>query len=166
MKSFKTKVTVEEIYPGTIGLTLNQTSSNILEKEKVKRVLLIFSKSVILHSSVRPLKNDTSFFFIGKKRIKELNFKVGETISVTIKPDDSEFQFEDSAELLEVLKTDKLAAKVFNKLTPGNKRSLLYLVNRFTSSDKRIETALHISYCLKANITSAQKISKTKKSIN
>jgi hypothetical protein len=91
---------------------------------------------------------------------------VGETISVTIKPDDSEFQFEDSAELLEVLKTDKLAAKVFNKLTPGNKRSLLYLVNRFTSSDKRIETALHISYCLKANITSAQKISKTKKSIN
>jgi hypothetical protein len=106
MKSFKTKVTVEEIYPGTIGLTLNQTSSNILEKEKVKRVLLIFSKSVILHSSVRPRKNDTSFFFIGKKRIKELNFKVGETISVTIKPDDSEFQFEDSAELLEVLKTN------------------------------------------------------------
>jgi hypothetical protein len=163
MKPIKTKVTVEEVFTNSVGLILDLPISKLLEKEKVKRVLLTFSRTAKLHSSVRPRKNDTSFFYIGKKILKELNFKTGEKISVTIKADDSEFQFEDSPELREVINTDKHAAKVFNKLTSGNKRSLIYLVNRFKSSDKRIETALHICNCLKVNITSAQKIVKTKR---
>jgi uncharacterized protein YdeI (YjbR/CyaY-like superfamily) len=63
-------------------------------------------------------------------------------------------------ELREVLDTDPEAGRVFDSLTEGNKRGLMYLVSQVKSSDKRIERSFIIAAKLKRGITSPREILK------
>ncbi len=63
-------------------------------------------------------------------------------------------------ELAEVLRTDPEAEVVFNRLTPGNKRGLMALVNMVKSVDKKIERALLIAEKIRRGVHSPQQIMK------
>lgn len=52
--------------------------------------------------------------------------KEGSLVTATFKRDDSEYQFGIPEELLEVLNLDYDANEVFQKLTDGNKRGIIY----------------------------------------
>ena len=72
--------------------------------------------------------------------------------------DDTELQFSVPEEFAEVLATDPAAEKIFNTLTPGNKRGLIALVNMVKSSDKKIERSLLIAEKLKKGVSSPAKV--------
>ena len=74
--------------------------------------------------------------------------------------DNTDYQFAIPQELEEVLNTDDEANQIFNSLTEGNQRGLMYLVSQVKSVDKRIERALKISERLKNGITSPRLILK------
>ena len=82
------------------------------------------------------------------------------TVQMELKEDESQFQFEEAEEWNEVLATDPIAKDIFDQLTPGNQRSILYLITRVKSSEKRIERSLHIAEQLKRGIHSAAKLMK------
>jgi uncharacterized protein YdeI (YjbR/CyaY-like superfamily) len=63
-------------------------------------------------------------------------------------------------ELSEVLCQDPDADAVFQNLTDGNKRGIIYLVTLLKTSDKRIERALIIAEKLKLGVTSPRLILK------
>ena len=107
-----------------------------------------------------PKKEVGYFVNIGATICKKLKIKEGSIVTATFTMDNTEFKFEMPEELKEVLHSDSDANNVFNKLSEGNKRGLMYLVAQVKSSEKRIERALKIAERLKNGITSPRIILK------
>ncbi len=126
-----------------------------------KRVLCTINKTVSFHAALMPKKEGGYFINIGQSICKQLNIKLGSEITVELKEDTTEFQFDMPEELAEVLATDQAAEERFNALTPGNQRSLMYLVAQVKSTDKRIERALTIAAKIKMGIHSPKLILKS-----
>jgi Bacteriocin-protection, YdeI or OmpD-Associated/Domain of unknown function (DUF1905) len=120
-----------------------------------KRAICTIEK-VDFHCAFMPKKEGGYFINIGSKICKQLNLKMGDAVYPTFREDTTEYQFEMPEELTEVLYQDPDAFAVFEGLTDGNKRGLIYLVTMVKSSEKRIERALKIVEKLKMGITKPQ----------
>jgi hypothetical protein len=125
---------------------------------KNKRVVCTFDDRSKIHAAILTKKELGHYIRLGKSTVKKLKVKPGDKIKVSITEDTTPFQFEMPEELAEVLATDPLANDVFKNLSPGNQRSIIYLVSLLKSTDKRIERAMRIAEKLKAGITSARKM--------
>jgi hypothetical protein len=125
----------------------------------VKRVVGIIQNETF-HCAFMPKKEGGYFINIGSKICKALNLKLGDEVSVSFKEDTTDYQFDMPAEFAEVLYQDTDAFSIFDNLTDGNKRGLIYLITLVKSSDKRIERALKITEKLKMGITSPRLIMK------
>jgi antitoxin component of MazEF toxin-antitoxin module len=112
------------------------------------------------HCAFMKSKEHGYYVYLGKKLMNDLKLRVGDEVSVSFSTDKTENQAPVIEELREVLTTDPEAEKVFNSLTPGNQRSLIYLVKLVKSSQKRIDRSLLIAAKLKAGITSARQMLK------
>ncbi len=134
-----------------------KTAEQFLTGEN-KRVVCTFEDASVIHAAILTKKELGYYIRLGKSTVKKLKVKAGDTIKVSITADLTPFQFELPEELAEVLATDAQANQVFGKLSPGNQRSIIYLVSLLKSTDKRIERALRIAEKLKAGITSARKM--------
>jgi antitoxin component of MazEF toxin-antitoxin module len=108
------------------------------------------------HCAFVKSKEQGYYVYLGKKLINDLKLRVGDEVNISFNDDKSENQAPDIEELTAVLSTDPEAEKIFNSLTPGNQRSLIYLVTLVKSSQKRIDRSLLIAAKLKAGITSAR----------
>jgi hypothetical protein len=132
----------------------------MVDDEVVNEFLLKNSKRAIctiggtkFHCAFMQKKEGGYFINIGSKICSALNLKVGSEIELSFEVDNTEFQFEMPEEFAEVLAEDPDADAIFQNLTDGNKRGLIYLVTLVKSSDKRIERALNIAEKLKLGIT-------------
>jgi hypothetical protein len=125
-----------------------------------KRAICTINNSVDFHCAFMPKKEGGFFINIGSKICHQLNLKVGDEVDCVFKPDTTEFQFEMPEEFTEVLYQEPDALAIFDGLTDGNKRGLIYLVTTVKSSEKRIEKALKIVGKLKLGITSPRLILK------
>jgi hypothetical protein len=112
------------------------------------------------HCAFMPKREGGYFINIGSKICKELNLKLGDLIEPTFKADTTEYQFDMPEEFTEVLYQEPDALAIFEGLTDGNKRGLIYLITMVKSSEKRIEKALKIVEKLKLGITSPRLILK------
>jgi uncharacterized protein YdeI (YjbR/CyaY-like superfamily) len=122
--------------------------------------LAVFKDGTDLHCAFMRQKTGEYYIMIGKTICKKLNIKAGDDIELTFQKDNSEFQFEMPEEFSEVLFQDTEADIIFQNLTDGNKRGLIYLVLNVKSSDKRIEKAMKIAEKLKLGVTSPRLILK------
>ena len=129
-------------------------------KNRNKRIICKLNNAVELHCAILFSKESGYYIYIGSAILKKLSLKLGSTVSVELLEDTSTYQFEIPEEFKEVLNTDDAANAIFHSLTQGNQRSLIYLVQQPTSSDKKIERALKIAARLKAGITSPKEILK------
>lgn len=137
----------------------NSTAEKFIKKG-IKRCICTLNGKSSLHVALQSRKEEGYIIYISKRVMKELNLKKGLTVQIELKEDESTFQFEEAEEWNEVLATDPEAKKIFSELTPGNQRSILYLITRVKSSDKRIERSLHIAEQLKKGIHSAARLMK------
>jgi Bacteriocin-protection, YdeI or OmpD-Associated len=125
-----------------------------------KRVICTLAGTIRLHAAVMKTKEGMYYVMIGSKYLRQLQLSVGKQVKATFIIDKSELQFPMPEELEEVLRTDSDAELVFNRLTPGNKRGLMALVNMVKSMDKRIERALLIAEKIKKGVHSPQMVMK------
>ena len=157
--ALKTKAIIEE----SNGMTFIGIGTSMAEKfvkKGVKRCICTLNGKSNLHVALQSRKEEGYFIYISKRVLKELSLKKGVTVQMELKEDESQFQFEEAEEWNEVLATDPIAKDIFDQLTPGNQRSILYLITRVKSSEKRIERSLHIAEQLKRGIHSAAKLMK------
>ncbi len=124
-----------------------------------KRALCLI-KNTTFHCAFMPKKEGGYFINLGSTICKQLNLKEGDEIALTFTEDNSELQFEMPEEFLEVLYQDPDADAVFQTLTDGNKRGLIYVITLVKSSEKRIERALKVAEKLKLGITSPRLVLK------
>lgn len=125
-----------------------------------KRVVCKLNNTISVHAAVMKTKEGMYYLMISAANLKKLNVKAGSTIKADIAIDTSELQFNIPEEFAEVIATDPVAKKIFDSLTPGNKRGLIALLNMVKSTDKKIERALLIAQKIKMGITSPAKILK------
>jgi Bacteriocin-protection, YdeI or OmpD-Associated/Domain of unknown function (DUF1905) len=123
-----------------------------------KRVVCDLNNTISLHAAVMKTKEGMYYLMISAANLKKLNAKAGSTVKAEIEIDTSELQFNMPEEFAEVIATDPAAKKIFDTLTPGNKRGLIALVNIVKSTDKKIERALLIAAKLKVGVSSPAKI--------
>lgn len=123
-----------------------------------KRVVCRLNNKLDIHAAIMKTKEGMYFVMIGAKYLKQLQVTINSKVTVALKIDTTELQFNLPEEFAEVLATDSEAKEVFDHLTAGNKRGLIALVNMVKSSDKKIERSLMIAEKLKAGVTSPQQV--------
>ena len=119
--------------------------------EKIKRVLMQINNSEKLHAGFMPEGNGKFFLMLSKNLMKALQLSGGQSVNVFIEADTTRYGMPISEEMKELLELDPEGEALFHKLTPGKIRSLLHFVNKYKSSDKRIEKSVIILEHLKAN---------------
>lgn len=128
--------------------------------KKIKRVICKINDTLDFHGAFMPKKEGGFYINIGSSICKKLNLKLGDEVTLSFTEDTTEYQFDMPEELTEVFYQDPDAFSVFEGLTDGNKRGLIYLVTMVKSSEKRIERALKIVEKLKMGITKPQLVMK------
>lgn len=139
-------------------IQLSQADVKRLTTGGNKRIICSFNEQYRIHAAIMRTKEDMYYVMIGSQHLKALQLKAGSEVKWVLKKDDTELQFSVPEEFAEVLATDPAAEKIFNSLTPGNKRGLIALVNMVKSSDKKIERALLIAEKLKKGVSSPAKV--------
>jgi hypothetical protein len=143
---------------GMYYFLLDDTTVSTLTINNNKRVVCTLNGDVKLHSAL--IKNTAGNYYItiSKKLCKQHKFGLGSSFDLKFEIDSNEFQFEFPPELQAVLSTDADAWAAFKTLTDGNKRSLMYLVAKIKTQQKRIDKALSIAQYIKQGVTNAKLI--------
>lgn len=134
--------------------------ANRICKNGNTRAICKLNETETFHCALLPKKEGGFFVNVGSKICKQLKIGVGSEVEASFEIDESENQFAVPEEWTAVLATDEDAKQIFERLSPGNKRGLLYLVDQVKSTEKRVERALKIAEKLKMGITSQRIILK------
>ncbi len=117
----------------------------------IKRFVCEINGSHSFSCAFMPIGNNTYFILMNKPTVVKLKLRLGQTLNIKLAEDKSEFGMPMCEEFEVMLAEDPIFENQFRALTPGNRRSLIYLVGKFKSSDLRIRSALVIIDHLKAN---------------
>lgn len=150
---------IEKFSSGMHYVMVDEKIVNSFLAKGSKRALCSVENTTF-HCAFMPKKEGGYFINLGTTICKQLRLKEGDEITLSFKEDDSEFQFEMPEEFLEVLYQDPDADAIFQGLTDGNKRGLIYVITLVKSSEKRIERALKVAEKLKMGIISPRLVLK------
>jgi hypothetical protein len=109
-----------------------------------RRVLCTLNDEMTIHSSLIPNGKDQFFIMLNKKIRDKLFLRKGSIVQVSLLPDKSEYGMPMPDELHECLMQNQEGEKVFEGLTPGKKRSLIYVVSKVKSPNLRMRKAIVI----------------------
>ena len=88
------------------------------------------------------LGNGSGYISINMSRLKKLGLKFKDTITVSLKKDESEYGMPLSEELKVLLEQDDEGMRRFKMLTPGKQRYIIHYVNTVKNSQLRIDRAI------------------------
>ena len=89
------------------------------------------------------MPHDGAFFLMVNKAVRtRLGLEAGDTVSVEIAKDESKYGMPMPEELQEVLDQDVEGDRLFQALTPGKQRSMLYFIGKIKDIDRRIHSSL------------------------
>ncbi|MFN3528744.1 MAG: YdeI/OmpD-associated family protein [Bacteroidia bacterium] len=109
-----------------------------------RRMQCTINGKLSIHCALMPQHGD--FFILLNKEVRhKLGLRLGEQIELSLQKDESEYGMPVPDELLEVFGQDPSAFDIFEKLTPGKQRSLIYLVAKVKNTDSRIRKSLAIA---------------------
>ncbi|MFK7750031.1 MAG: DUF1905 domain-containing protein [Kordia sp.] len=116
---------------------------NTFEKKSATRLICTIDAKVTLRCGLNHLGNGHFYIMLAKRYIKEIGKEAGETISYELEIDPNPLGVE-IPEVLEVfLAQDPEGESIYNKLTDGRKRTLIFSVLRIKNVDKQVETILN-----------------------
>jgi len=95
------------------------------------------------------LGNNYAYITFSKARMKQIGVGLGDTVTVELEKNRSEYGFDVPEEFQEVLNQDPFANERFSKLSKGTRRAVIYIVIQLKSSQKRIEKSIFLLENLK-----------------
>lgn len=149
---------VHRFSSGMHYILLDQSIMDELPVDNNKRAVCRLNNSTEIHCALMKKKEGGYNINIGSGICRKLQIQAGSMVTASFHPDETRYQFDMPEEFQEVLDTDPEANAVFHTLTDGNKRSLIYLVAKVKSGEKRIEKSLLIANRLKSGITAARQM--------
>ena len=108
-----------------------------------RRVVCKINNAIQIQGALMPY-SDGYFLLINQDLIKRLQLSIGDNVNLEIEKDKSEFGLPMPDSFRTLLDQDSESAAFFNKLTPGKKRSLIYLVGKVKNIDSQLNKGLAI----------------------
>lgn len=119
------------------------------EQTQDNRVICVLNDTLTIHAAIMP-KGGTYYLMLSKELRKKLGgVEAGDMVHVKMEKDESKYGTPMPEEMQEVLYADPEADELFHQLTPGKQRTLIHLVSKVKSSNKRIGKAIVILEHLK-----------------
>ncbi|PQJ78568.1 YdeI/OmpD-associated family protein [Polaribacter porphyrae] len=114
--------------------------------QKMNRVKVEIShqqKNIDFYAAIKRDKNSGDFkMMFSKAKQKELNLDLGDEFTIQLFEDTSKYGVDMPEELEAVLMSDYDAYQIFESLTKGKQRSIIYGVLRFKNSQQKIDKSL------------------------
>lgn len=114
-----------------------------------RRVIIKINDSEELQSALMPINKVESFILVNKEVRTKLALSEGDSLSVDIKKDHSEYGMDMPEELSILFDQESEAKQYFEELTPGKQRALIYLVIKVKNTNSKLNKALAIVHHLK-----------------
>ena len=150
---------------GTHGVVIPTQFAQPFRDAGHSRVALTASfngREVLFHGKLHFYQEQYLISF-GKRYQKELGVNRNDEFTLQISENQSKYGVEMPEEFQAVLDSDLLAFDGFELLTDGKKRSLIYYISRFKSSQTRIDKALIISENIKLGVTDGKEMIKDRR---
>ena len=125
-------------------------------KNNHKRIKVLASfevKKIEFYAALKKEKSGLFRIYFSKAKQKELGIFMNDYFTLQVFEDTSKYGVEVSEELEAVLLSDYEAYTIFENLTPGRQRSIIYTISRYKSSQTRVDKALILTDNLKRGIT-------------
>ena len=137
--------TLEQFSNNVYGyhLPVDANITTLMTSDTHKRVKCTLNNSIQIHSGLMPIDGG-SFILINKKVRNKLGLELGDSVSVAIEKDTSEYGIPMPDSFMVLLDQDKEGSIFFHALTPGKQRSLIYLTSKVKNIDKQINKGLAI----------------------
>ncbi|MGB0850274.1 MAG: DUF1905 domain-containing protein [Bacteroidia bacterium] len=117
--------------------------------EKDRRIICTINE-FHFHAALMPNGDGNYFVNTNKEVRKSTGINLGDEVEVTIKVDTSMYGMPLPEEFKTAWELDEEGKVLFDKLTMGKQRSLIHIVGKLKSSEKRIEKSLVILEYLKS----------------
>ncbi|MBV7268581.1 YdeI/OmpD-associated family protein [Winogradskyella luteola] len=104
------------------------------------------------YAALKREKSGLYRMYFSKAKQKELEVFMNDYFTIQVFEDTSKYGVEMSEELKAVLLSDYEAYTIFEDLTPGRQRSIIYTISRYKSSQKRIDKAILLTENLKRGV--------------
>lgn len=131
-------------------VVIPQQIADTLINGKDRRVICTINGKEKFQAALMPIKSGNCFININKKLRDKLKLNEGDLVSISLEKDNSEYGLPMPEEFAELLNQDEEGNEIFQKLTPGKQRTLLYIAGNVKNSDLRIKRAVAIIEHLKA----------------
>ncbi|MFP2994477.1 YdeI/OmpD-associated family protein [Spongiivirga sp. MCCC 1A20706] len=127
--------------------------------KRVQLIAIFENNELKIHAALNKRK-DHFFIMFGKNNQKSIGVKKDDTFEVQLVEDTTKYGVEMPEELDAVLLSDYDAFKIFESLTMGKKRSIIYMISRFKTSQMRIDKSLLLTENLKRGIRDQRELLK------
>lgn len=108
-----------------------------------RRVLCTVNGLHTIQSALMPYP-DGFFILINVNVVKKLNLSVGEEVTVQLEKDTSEYGLPMPESFRALLEQDEVGNGFFEQLSPGKKRTLIYVVGNVKNIDSQLNKGLAI----------------------
>ena len=120
------------------------------QQNRVKVKAFHNDKTIAFYAAIKKDKKTNTYrMMFGKRLQKELGVFQNDYFELQLFEDKSKYGADMPEELDAVFLSDYDAYKIFETLTPGKKRSIIYAVSRFKNSQTKIDKALILCENLK-----------------
>ncbi len=113
-----------------------------------RRVICWINEEIRIQNALMPY-SEGYFLLLNKDLVKRLNISIGEEINLKLEKDTSEFGLPMPESFRALLDQDEEGNRYFEALTPGRKRSLIYIVGKVKNIDSQLNKGLAILHHLK-----------------
>ncbi|WP_299334610.1 YdeI/OmpD-associated family protein [uncultured Psychroserpens sp.] len=138
------------------SIILPEAIAKLFTDNNHKRVKVTASHqgtSISYHAALLPKKNGLTTMYFSNEKQKTLGIFMNDYFSIQLIEDQTKYGVEMPEELDAVLMSDHEAFSVFESLTPGRQRSIIYTIKRYKSIQTRVDKALILTENLKRGIT-------------
>ncbi len=125
--------------------------ASLFGMDESKRVVCVLNEKEAYQCALLPQGDGLFVITVNKKIQTKLGLKIGTKITANLRKDESEYGLPMPEELAVLLEQDEEGDKLFHTLTPGKRRTLLYIVGQPKKSDLRLHRALAVVDHLKRN---------------
>jgi len=127
---------------GYFYLKIDKSTVEKFEKKRATRFICEIDKVVQYSCGLNHYGDGSFFIIVATKWMKKLKKEVGDKVSFEIYEDPNQLGVEIPEALLVLLEQDENANSIFEKITDGKKRSLIYSIKSTKNIDLQIERSL------------------------
>jgi len=145
MPTFKFEQVIEQLEKrkgGYFYLTLDADIVNQFEKKRATRLLCTLNDQLTYSCGLNHLGDGNFFIIVATRYMKKIGKQAGDTITFEISEDPNPLGVEIPEVLSVLLEQDEDAKTIFDGLTDGSKRTLIYTIQRTKNIDKQVEMIL------------------------